>query len=461
MNFVFYDTETTGTNTYFDQILQFAAILTDSDFKEIDRFEIRCKIQPHIIPAPMALIITHVSIDQLTDSSLPSHYEMVQQIKEKLEKWSPAIFIGYNSISFDETLLRQAFYQTLNPPYLTSMNSNTRTDLLQIVRATSVYAPDVLSIPINDKGKQIFKLDQLAPLNGFSHENAHDALNDVEATIYLAKLIRTKAPFIWKTFLHNSHKKGVTDFIESNMPIFVQTEFYYNRPYPFLVTPLGSNPNNKSEVFTLNLAHNPVELSNMNDTDLGKIVASSPTPVRSVKTNSVPTLFTVADTPSDLLDRTSVSVDEAVARAELVQMDQILKNRLIEAKILSRGVFKISPYVEEQIYDGFFSWADQALMNDFHTADWNHRLIIVENFEDPRLRQLGERLIYLEQPDVLDSEAQIRIEKIIKDRLISQKKDIPWRTISMALEELEKSKELASRKSLIDIENFLKDRTTV
>ncbi len=29
MSFVFYDTETTGTDTTFDQILQFAAILTD------------------------------------------------------------------------------------------------------------------------------------------------------------------------------------------------------------------------------------------------------------------------------------------------------------------------------------------------------------------------------------------------------------------------------------------------
>ena len=52
MNFVFYDTETTGTDTTFDQILQFAAILTDADFNELDRFEIRCRLMSHIIPAP-------------------------------------------------------------------------------------------------------------------------------------------------------------------------------------------------------------------------------------------------------------------------------------------------------------------------------------------------------------------------------------------------------------------------
>ena len=40
MSFVFYDTETTGTKTAFDQILQFGAIRTDHELRELDRFEI-------------------------------------------------------------------------------------------------------------------------------------------------------------------------------------------------------------------------------------------------------------------------------------------------------------------------------------------------------------------------------------------------------------------------------------
>ncbi len=42
MPYVFYDTETTGTETAFDQILQFAAIKTDDDLNELDRFNIFC-----------------------------------------------------------------------------------------------------------------------------------------------------------------------------------------------------------------------------------------------------------------------------------------------------------------------------------------------------------------------------------------------------------------------------------
>ena len=84
MSFVFYDTETTGTEAPFDQILQFAAILTDDSFKELDRFEIRCRLHPHVVPAPMAMFITRVKPQQLTDKALPSHYEMVRKIQAKL-----------------------------------------------------------------------------------------------------------------------------------------------------------------------------------------------------------------------------------------------------------------------------------------------------------------------------------------------------------------------------------------
>ena len=42
MNYIFYDFETTGRNSDWDQILQLGAILTDEQFQEIDRFEAKC-----------------------------------------------------------------------------------------------------------------------------------------------------------------------------------------------------------------------------------------------------------------------------------------------------------------------------------------------------------------------------------------------------------------------------------
>ncbi len=116
MSLIFYVTETTGAAAFFDQILQFAAIQTDADLKVIDRFEIRCRLLPHVVPAPGAMRVTSVKVSQLTDPSLPSHYEMVRIIRAKLLSWSPALFIGWNSIAFDEDLVRQALYKTLHNP---------------------------------------------------------------------------------------------------------------------------------------------------------------------------------------------------------------------------------------------------------------------------------------------------------------------------------------------------------
>ena len=113
--FVFYDLETTGISPAFDQPLQFAAIVTDLELNEIERVDIRCQLSPHILPSPKALAVTGVRPSQLENNNLPSTFEFAQTIQKFTEQWAPAIWIGYNSIAFDEAMLRQMFYQNLQP----------------------------------------------------------------------------------------------------------------------------------------------------------------------------------------------------------------------------------------------------------------------------------------------------------------------------------------------------------
>ncbi len=75
MAFAFYDLETTGISPAVDQPLHFAAILTDGEFREIERVNLRCRIVPHIIPSPWALAITGVRPTQLMDPDLPTLFE--------------------------------------------------------------------------------------------------------------------------------------------------------------------------------------------------------------------------------------------------------------------------------------------------------------------------------------------------------------------------------------------------
>ena len=82
MAFVFYDTETTGKDTYFDQILQFAAIKADNDLNPMETFNIRYRLLPHVVPSPGALLAASVSI-----AGRLSHFEMMRQVRAKMNDW--------------------------------------------------------------------------------------------------------------------------------------------------------------------------------------------------------------------------------------------------------------------------------------------------------------------------------------------------------------------------------------
>ncbi len=279
MSFVFYDAETTGSDTFYDQILQFAAIRTDGALNEIDRFEIRCRIQPHILPSPGALIVTGVTLDQLSDPNLPSHFEMAAAIHQKLTAWSPAVFAGYNSLEFDEDLLRQAFYQSLLPPYLTNTNGNSRLDIMRLALAVHEFEPGNLEIPRRADGETTFKLDRLAPANGVLHPNAHDAMADVEATIYLARLMRERAPFLWDHLLRMGQKAEAVRHA-LGAPVRLYTDFPYNKPNHWLVSAIAVDPANSGNVIAFNLAHDPSELLSVGDDSLKKWAATRPKPLR-------------------------------------------------------------------------------------------------------------------------------------------------------------------------------------
>ena len=62
----------------------------------------------------------------------PKITKIIEQMKKKFEEWTPAIFTGFNSISFDEDVLRQGLFQSFNFPYLTSAKGNRKLDILKL-----------------------------------------------------------------------------------------------------------------------------------------------------------------------------------------------------------------------------------------------------------------------------------------------------------------------------------------
>src|ERR1035438_9567418 len=102
MTYIFYDTEATGLSSAFDQIVQFAAIVTHDDFNVLEELNLRCRLRPHIIASPGAVRVTKVAPKAIQSAPL-SAYEMACLIRRFIERHSPAVLIGFNSISFDES----------------------------------------------------------------------------------------------------------------------------------------------------------------------------------------------------------------------------------------------------------------------------------------------------------------------------------------------------------------------
>ena len=435
MALIFYDTETTGTDTSFDQILQFAAVRTDAGLNEVDRFETRCRISPYVVPSPVAMRVTGVTASQLIDPSLPSHYEMTCRIREKLLEWAPATFLGYNSMWFDEPLLRQAFYKNLFPPYLTNMNGNCRSDVMRAVQAATLQVPNAITVPSGSNGQHTFKLDQVAPVNGYAHESAHGALDDVRATIHLARLLAERAPDIWSAFMRFSNKAAVIDYL-SEESIVALSDFYFGKPYSWHVTLIGENAAYSSEQYVFKLGVDPDEFEMLSDSALASRLATQPKPVRSVRSNAAPILMPGDEAP-DTASSWSIGIGELERRAQRLREDAVFCERLVASFEASQPEREPSVHVEQKIYDDFFGPADQARMETFHCSSWEVRPDIVSAFEDPRLQELGMRLIYTERPDVLKVGIRTQYQVAIAERLARNNETVPWLTLPKAIEQVD------------------------
>ena len=457
MTFVFYDAETTGIDTTFDQILQFGAIRTDENLNEIDRFEIRCMLLPHVVPAPMALKVTGIAPENLTDPALPSHYDAMRQVHAKLSDWSPSVFVGYNSISFDENLLRQAFYQTLQPIYLTNTGGNTRADMLRIAHAVAAYAPNAIAIPLGDSGQQVFKLDQLSPANGFDHENAHDAMGDVEATIHLAKLIRDRAPEVWGRMMQLSRKQDTEDILKEE-EILCLTQYFRGRAHNRYVTECGANPTYGASRAVFDLNQDPEPYLDMKIEELVHEMNKSPAVIRAVRTNAQPILMQYTEAPGALRE-VPLPIEELGKRAHMITTNADFRRRVGEALANRYPAKDPSPHVEQQIYDGFASSGDQALMQRFHDVSWEDRLGIAMEIADLRMKRIAQRLIYFEKPEVLPEKTRAALGHEIQERLNAHDDVLPWRTVADAQQELAKLQSEDDDGSLVefvsDLDEFL------
>ena len=436
-NLVFYDFETCSSNVSYGQIIQAAAVLVNDNFQELDRYEGRCKLSPGIIPECMALLVNNTTPKILKETNL-SHYKMVRQMMEKFNKWKNSIFIGYNSINFDEEFLRRTLFKNLDYPYLTVTNGNERADLINIARASHLYYPKCIKTPISDKNNPVFKLDRLAPMNGIKHKDAHSAISDVLATVEIAKLLSKTAPNVWKASLMTTHKDKTLQIIKDELT-FCTDSFYYGKSFPFVLTfvcehPLWGYP------MCFDLKSDPKYYFNLSVNELKKELKKTPKVIRTIKHKKHPIIMNSSYGMNFEIYK-KLGLLKLQERAKLIKENKDFANKVssvLEDEAREKKDFQSQEevYAEESIYTKFTTREDNAIMPTFHKADWKEKFLILQKFRDERLRYFGKKILYEESPESLPKEEYNSLHKEMAARVLSTNKE-KWNTIPRTYSEID------------------------
>ncbi|MCF6766096.1 exodeoxyribonuclease I [Thiotrichales bacterium 19S3-7] len=189
-SYLFYDLETTGLDVSFDQVVQFAAILTDENLNELKRFNYLIRLNPDTIPSAFAQITHQISINQANSQGI-NEYDAMNKIHQLLNR-ANTINLGYNTLGFDDEFLRFSFYRNLLDPYTHQYKDGCRRmDIYPMTIMYYLHDQNRLKWPKNSQGHISFKLEHLNTANELvKGGRAHDALTDVEVTVALARILK-------------------------------------------------------------------------------------------------------------------------------------------------------------------------------------------------------------------------------------------------------------------------------
>ncbi|MDO4904376.1 MAG: exodeoxyribonuclease I [Lautropia sp.] len=417
-SFFWHDYETFGPDPRWDRPAQFAGIRTDVELNEIGvPVMLYCQPTPDYLPDPEACLLTGILPQTCLKQGLPE-YRFAEAVEAELGR-TGTIGVGYNSIRFDDEVTRHLFWRALLDPYAREWrNRCSRWDLLDVVRCTHALRPDGIEWPVHPDGRPSFKLEHLSQANGLSHEQAHDALSDVRATIGLARLIKTQQPRLWDFCLKLRNKQAVLAEIGDGRPfIHVSGMYGTERGSLAIVWPLARHPSNRNEIIVWDLAFDPSELEAMSVEDVRlrlfskteDLPAGQPRlPIKGLHINKAPIVIGNLKTltPPVIerwgIDMPQIRANLAVAEAITPRLAGLWPD-VYARRAMSDGDID----VEADLYGGFIGDADRRRLDD-----WRQSLpsapIPMPGYEDPRLEELSFRYRAKHFPDILKGEERQR-----------------------------------------------------
>ena len=431
MNLAIWDIESSSANTDFGSIIEIGGVLVDENFNEKDRFNLRCRLPEGEIPQAMSLIVNKTSVEKLTKVNL-SHYQMLGEIEKIFKKWSPAIFLGWSNIGFDDEMIRKEFFKGIRYPYITNSSPNKRHDGINIARGAYAIDSNVLKTEINEKNNPVFKLESLSRINGFDSSDAHSALFDATLTMKILNLIKKKQPNTWDVFLKTANKLD-TETIFKKENIITLNEYFYGKSRLYLCSPLHPkhciHPVYQwGQAVDLRVDVEPLLKMSINELKLE--MKKTPKFLRTIRSNKAP-IIVGASYGMNVEPYNAMDPDLIKKRAKIIRNSENFSNKILtalreiaEEKEQSKSQEDI--YAEESIYTKFTSNKDTSLFPAWHSASWKDKLKLLDKFEDKRLIGFGKKIIYQEAPEVLPVDMFKKIKNEIARRILSEKKEKWW-----------------------------------
>lgn len=426
--FYWHDYETWGTSARFTQSVQFAGVRTDLDFNQIgEPLVIYNRPFPDLLPDPMAVMVTGITPQIAEEKGVPEP-EFVAAIHKELSQ-PGTIGVGYNSLRFDDEFTRFALYRNFYDPYRREWdNGNSTWDVIDLVRATRALRPDGIEWPTDTDGKATNTLEAITAANGIAHEDAHDALSDVRATIEIARLIKSKQPQLFEFALRLRDKREAQSQLDEahrdKQPlVHVSGKFPNEFCNTSIVAVLGQDARIKTKYLAYDLRFDPKQFFEMDVEQLKERIFTSREeldgkdrlPLKQIATNKSPFIAPLKVLDDSAQKRMQLSAEQAKKHQDLLLSRSDFLEKL--QKIFTLDDREPHPDVDTQLYDGFFGDDDRQLLQRLRSTppqEWG-----VVTSSDKRIAKLANRYRARHYPDTLGEDEQAQWEKHRAERLLA------------------------------------------
>ena len=459
-----HDYETWGVDPRYDRPSQFAGIRTDLALNVIDEpVMFYCKPPRDYLPQPMSALITGMTPQQI-DTQGMCEADFFAAIHAQLS--APGTCgVGYNSIRFDDEVTRFGFYRNFFDPYAREwQNGNSRWDILDLLRLTHALRPEGINWPEREgePGLTSFRLDQLTVANGIAHEDAHDALADVHATIAIARLVREKQPRLFDYYFNLRLKRNVQQQIDlQNHEIMLHASGMYPAEFGAIapVLPLIQHPTNSNGIIVYDLRHDPSVLLKQDSDTIRELLytrreelpeGTQRPPLKTLHINKSPAIAPVATLTEESAQRWQIDLQQAEEFRQQLLSDTALTATL-EAVFSETHGLESPRDADMALYGGFLQDADRKLCELVRNSKPDELASWTPGFRDARLKTLYFRYRARNWPGTLTPEEQQRWQEFCRERLEKGVDDAGLTLESYALEidELRNSGDLTGDESAI------------